>query len=62
MSKRPNYLGTFLSDMKEARRYSCDWRSAPDKAAAHRKFRRLARQLLLHRQEPPTRLGMGWYW
>lgn len=63
MSKRPNSLGTFLSDMKDARRlFSGPGRwSAAEKAAAHRRFRRVGKQMLRTGAEPPLRINTGYY-
>jgi len=57
---RPNHLGTFVSDMRQARRIIV-FRSGPEKAAAHRRFRRTTRQLLRRGEEPATRIALGWY-
>jgi len=65
MSKRPNYLGTFPCDLKEARRLlggePSGWPTAREKAVLHRKFRRLEHQLLRRGVEPPTRMSHEWY-
>lgn len=60
MSTR-NYLGTFVSDMKSAGRIIAFRERARDKALAHRKFRRLGRQLLRRGLEPPKRMSFGYY-
>jgi hypothetical protein len=63
MSRR-NYMGTFLSDMKDARRAygltDARYRMADNKAASHRAFRRTSKQLLRCGQ-PPEKVSMGWY-